>query len=204
MSTNNDKKQNHTPKPPLSIEIGGKQATSDSEQPDGACYKIGKLGKPHGVKGEITFMFEDDVFDRVDADFLALDIDGILVPFFMEEYRFRSNESALVKFCDVDTQERARQLTGCNVYFPRYMADDRTEDISWAAIVNFEIVDSESDKVVGEILSVDDSTLNILFEVRTSDGKVLLIPASEELIRNVDTKKRQISVELPQGILDLD
>ena len=44
-------------------------------------YKIGKLGKTHGVKGEISFLFDDDVFDRVDADYLVLMIDGILVPF---------------------------------------------------------------------------------------------------------------------------
>ena len=47
-------------------------------------YKIGKLGKTHGVSGELSFLFEDDVFDSVDADFLILDIDGILVPFFIE------------------------------------------------------------------------------------------------------------------------
>ena len=52
-------------------------------------YKIGKLGKPHGVKGEITFAITDDVFDRVDAEYLVLDIDGILVPFYLEEYRLR-------------------------------------------------------------------------------------------------------------------
>ena len=46
-------------------------------------YKIGKLGKPHGVKGEITFAITDDVFDRVDADYLILDIDGILVLYFI-------------------------------------------------------------------------------------------------------------------------
>ena len=57
-------------------------------------YKIGKLGKPHGVKGEINFLFDDDVFDRVDAQYLILDIDEILVPFFMEEYRFRSDSTA--------------------------------------------------------------------------------------------------------------
>ena len=59
-------------------------------------YKIGRLGKAHGVKGEVSFQFDDDVFDRVDADYLILDIDGILVPFFMEEYRFRSDSTALV------------------------------------------------------------------------------------------------------------
>ena len=26
-------------------------------------YKIGKIGKPHGVKGELTLFFDDDVFD---------------------------------------------------------------------------------------------------------------------------------------------
>jgi len=40
-------------------------------------YKIGKLGKTHGVKGEISFLFDDDVFDRVEADYLVLMVDGI-------------------------------------------------------------------------------------------------------------------------------
>ena len=45
-------------------------------------YRIGQIGKPHGVKGELSFHFEDDVFDRTDADNLILEVDGILVPFF--------------------------------------------------------------------------------------------------------------------------
>lgn len=81
-------------------------------------YKIGKLGKPHGVKGEITFAITDDVFDRVDADYLILDIDGILVPFYIEEYRFKNDENVLVKFEDIDTQEQVRAYTGCEVFFP--------------------------------------------------------------------------------------
>ena len=81
-------------------------------------YQIGKLGKTHGVKGEISFLFDDDVFDRVDTDYLILKIDGIFVPFFIEEYRFKSDSNAIVKFEDIDTQERARELTGCEVFFP--------------------------------------------------------------------------------------
>ena len=42
-------------------------------------YKIGRLGKSHGVRGEVSFLFDDDVFDRVDADYLILDIDGIRI-----------------------------------------------------------------------------------------------------------------------------
>ena len=112
-------------------------------------YKIGKLGKAHGVKGEISFLFDDDVFDRTDADYLILDMDGILVPFFIEEYRFKTDDNALMKFEGIDTQERARELTGCEVYFPREMAEGDEEQLSWAAIVGFELIDANTGKSAG-------------------------------------------------------
>lgn len=162
-------------------------------------YKIGKLGKTHGVKGEISFLFDDDVFDRTDADYLILEIDGILVPFFIEEYRFKTDSNALMKFDGIDTQERARELTGCDVYFRRDMADEDSEHLSWAELIGYALIDAASGAEVGTIASVDDSTINILFELE--DGK--LIPASEELITNVDTSKHQIAINLPEGILEL-
>lgn len=100
-------------------------------------YRIGKIGKPHGVKGELSFHFTDDVFDRTESSYLILKIDGILVPFFLEEYRFRSDETVLVKFCDVDSQDKARQLTGCEVFFPRAIAESDNVHLSWAQIIGF-------------------------------------------------------------------
>ena len=162
-------------------------------------YKIGKLGKTHGVKGEVSFLFDDDVFDRMDADYLILDIDGILVPFFIEEYRFKTDSNALMKFDGIDSQERARELTGCDVYFKRDQSYEDSEHISWAEIIGFKLTDAKTGADIGTIAAVDDSTINILFELE--DGK--LIPASEELITNVDTKKHQIEINLPEGILEL-
>ena len=162
-------------------------------------YQIGKLGKTHGVKGEISFLFDDDIFDRVDADYLILKVDGIFVPFFIEEYRFRSDANAIMKFEDIDTQERARELTGCEVYFPRELADSDDDSISWAAIVGFDIIEAGSGNKIGRIASVDDTTLNILFCL--DDGR--LIPASEDLITAIDQQARSITMHLPAGLLDL-
>ena len=162
-------------------------------------YKIGRLGKSHGVRGEISFLFDDDVFDRVDADYLILDIDGILVPFFIEEYRFRSDATALMKFEGIASQERARELTGCDVYFPRNLAVGDDDSISWSAIVGFDIIDASTNKSIGRISSIDDSTLNILFCLE--DGH--LIPASEDLITQIDQQARTITMHLPAGLLDL-
>ena len=138
-------------------------------------YKIGRLGKPHGIKGELSFMFSDDVFDRVDADYLVVETDGILVPFYIEEYRFRSDETALLKLEGIDTMDRAREFTNCDVFFPRELTDSNDEEMTWAQIVGFTLVDDIYNNVIGKILSVDDSTQNILFEVETPEGKNLLV-----------------------------
>ena len=162
-------------------------------------YKIGRLGKAHGVKGEVSFQFDDDIFDRVDADYLVLDIDGILVPFFMEEYRFRNDTVCLVKFCDIDTQQRAQELTGCDVYFPRALAEEGEEMPSLASLVGFEIVSVPDCSAIGTIAAIDDTTQNILFELE--DGT--LIPASDDLIESIDINKQKISMNIPNGLLDI-
>lgn len=165
-------------------------------------YRIGRIGKPHGVKGEVSLQFSDDVFDRVDADYLVLETDGILVPFFMEEYRFRNDSAALVKFEGIDTQERARELTHCDVYFPYSLSDGNEQQFSWNQIVGFSLIDADTQQPVGEITAIDDSTINILFHVKR-DGEEILVPASDELIQSVSMDQREIEITLPDGILDL-
>ena len=162
-------------------------------------YQIGRLGKTHGVRGEISFLFDDDVFDRVDADYLILKVDGIFVPFFIEEYRFKSDSNAIIKFEDIDTQERARELTGADVYFPRSLVENDDENLSWPVLVGFDIIEASNGRTIGRIASVDDSTLNILFCL--DDGR--LIPASENLITAIDQQTRTLTMHIPEGLLDL-
>ena len=162
-------------------------------------YRIGRLGKTHGVRGELSLQFDDDIFDRVDADYLVLELDGILVPFFIEEYRFRSDTVALMKFEDVDTQQRANELTGCDVYFPRALAANDEGDVSLSLLVGFDLVEANGGTTIGRIAAIDDTTANLLFELE--DG--CLIPANDDLIRDIDTKRKTIKMEIPEGLLEL-
>ena len=141
-------------------------------------YKIGRIGKAHGVHGEVTLQFDDDVFDRVEAEYLVLEVDGLLVPFFMEEYRFRSDATA---------------------YFPLSLASEDEAPISLAFLVGFDIVEANTPTPIGTIAAIDDQTANVLFEL--TDGT--LIPANDDLVRKIDKDKRQIIMELPEGLLAL-
>lgn len=166
---------------------------------DEEVYRIGRLGKPHGVNGELFFYFDDDVFDRVEADYLVLLLDGIFVPFYIEEYRFRKNSVALIKFQDVCTVERAMELTNTEVYFPRALSEDETELSTLFFLVGFSLVDAATGHTVGTIAEVNDSTANILFELNTGQ----LIPATDELIQQIDTENKQIVMNIPEGLLEL-
>ena len=166
-------------------------------------FKIGRLGKTHGVKGELTFHFTDDVFDRTDAEYVFVEIDGLQVPFFFEEYRFRSEQTALVKFEGVDDANRAATMVGCDVFFPRERCDDNDGELSWAEIIGFTITDAESRRLVGEVKAVNLDTINTLFEVLTPDGRQLLIPANDDLVADIDRQQRNIAMNIPQGLLEI-
>ncbi len=162
-------------------------------------YQIGHITRTHGVKGEVALCFTDDVWDRADADYLVLCIDGILVPFFMEEYRFRSDTVALVKFVDYDTAEQAAELCGCKVYFPHSLTPEATpdDDYTWRYFTGFRLTEV-THGLLGTIDRVDDSTQNVLFQVGD-----LLIPAAEDFVTDIDHRGRTITMNLPEGLLDL-
>ena len=164
-------------------------------------FKIGVIGKPHGVKGEVSFTFTDDIFDRVDGEYLILLMDGILVPFFLEEYRFKTDTVALVKFEDIDTAEQARRLTHAEVYFPMKYMETQEEVSSWNYFIGFRVEDVHQG-LLGTVTDVDESTLNVLFAIENASGDEILLPAHEEFILEVDHDQKILTVEVPEGLLN--
>lgn len=168
-------------------------------------FKIGKLTKPHGVKGEIAFAFEDDIFDRTDCPFLICCIDGIYVPFFIDEYRFKGEETALIKFEDIDDDNKARCLCGLDVFFPRsYYNEEQDENVahSWNFFIGFNVYD-ENGNFLGIIESIDTSTINTLFVINNPEnGEEHLIPAVDEFISDIDSQSKRLQLSLIDGLID--
>ena len=100
------------------------------------------------------------------------------------------------------TLEQAADLTGCDVYFPRAASDDDADTVSKAQLSGFRLVDAATGAVVGEVTAIDDSTANPLFVVDTANGE-MLIPASHELVKAIDKKNLTITVDIPEGLLQL-
>ena len=166
-------------------------------------YKIGYISKTHGLRGEVDFRFTDDIFDTTDSDYLLVVLDGIIVPFFIESIRFRSDMAAIVKFEDIDTSEKAQMLVGCDVVFERKIAtESESQELTLSYFIGFHVVDDKGEDL-GEITDVDDQTENWLFKVETAEGNELYIPAHEEFITDIDHESKHVTMDLPEGLLDI-
>jgi len=163
---------------------------------------IGQINKPHGVNGEMSFSFTSDIFDREDVPFFIFEVQGILVPFFLDEYRFKGSTTGLMKLDGVTTEEQARTFYGSTIYLPKtYLEKVEDKEIEADYFAGFSLVDEEKG-LIGIISEVDKTTENILFVIPKPNDE-LLIPAGEEYIQEIDHEKKIIYVKLPEGLLDL-
>ena len=166
-------------------------------------FKIGHFAKPHGIKREITVVTDCDLFDDSDDLFVVCDMDGILVPFFVEDYRYKTDSTLLLKLEGVDSEVAAREFSNRDVFYPleRVDEDSLVGDITWDNFIGFEVIDEKEGRL-GIITNVDDSTINVLLQI-DYDGRDLLLPAVEELVRDVDYEQKQMMVSVPEGLLAL-
>ena len=165
-------------------------------------FPIGQISKTHGVNGEMSFSFTSDIFDRDEVPFFIFEIEGILVPFFIDEYRFKGNTTGLLKLDGITTEEQARAFYGLTIYLPKkFLEKVEDTEIELDYFAGFSLVDKEKG-LLGVISEVDQTTDNVLFVIPTKDDE-LLIPAGEEYIEKIDHKKKIIYVRLPEGLLEL-
>lgn len=165
-------------------------------------FPIGQITKTHGLKGELAFSATTTILDEVDVPFIILEPEGLLVPFYIEEVRMKTESTGLMKLERVDSEEQAREFIGLSIYLPNMFLEEMDDtEFKTGYFIDFEIIDNEKG-TIGKVTTVDDSTANALFVVETESGEVL-IPIADEFITEIDHEGKTIYVILPEGLLNL-
>ena len=166
-------------------------------------FPIGKINKPHGIHGEMSFSFTTDVFDTEDAQFFIFEIEGIFVPFFIESYRFKTDTTALLMLENIENEEQAREFNGLTIYLPVSFQDKvKEEDIGLDYFIGFRLTD-EMQGEIGTVTAINESTKNVLFIVENADENEILIPANDDFILDIDHETKNIQMKIPEGLLEL-
>ncbi len=165
--------------------------------------KVGLIAKPHGVSGEVVVRaLTGFTSDDLCYEFLFVEIDGGLVPYYVEEVRVKNGEEVLVKFEYVDNQDEARRISGADIYISREWLDEQGDDMSIDRQITGWSVYDENEIMIKIIDIEEQNGVNPLFVVMRGDEEIL-IPMVDSFISAVDVNNRIVTFELPEGLLDL-
>ena len=170
----------------------------------GNFRKAGSISKVNKKTGELTIIFGKKQPEfALHSSVIFLEIDGGLVPFFVTEKGTVSPDYFRVTLKDYDNPESAQRFVDCKVYVPLEKNGQPAgmDDRDLEALVGFEVFDENHGRL-GEVAAVMESPEQVLLQV-FRDGNEILIPFTEAFLLGFDMDRQTISMELPDGLVDL-
>lgn len=167
-------------------------------------YLLGSLLKTTGVKGEIILKFDNELSEEIlKLESILVEVDGKLVPFFIEKIKIKSTQTAIVQIEGITSEEKSQEFIGNSFYVDKEKSKDLVDNYNEYIDFKGYKVKDQNKKFVGTILEIIEITENPLISVETENGEVL-IPANDDLIIEVDDEMQVIYMEIPEGLLDIN
>ena len=154
---------------------------------------IGRITRTHGKRGEIQCLTNNEFWDNADATFLILNIDNILVPFRVLDWRGKGSDSLIFQLDHITDEQSAQALIGCQAYMLKSDICEEDELLpTWQSLVGYRVLDTDQGEL-GTIVHVDETTINTLITLDNDQ----LIPLHEDFIINIDQENELLTICLP-------
>jgi 16S rRNA processing protein RimM len=158
-------------------------------------HSIGRVAGKHGFSGEISIVLhkgsKPDMIKK--GNFLFIEFDGKGVPFLIEQYKA---QSGVVKLCDVTNIEESAALEGRSIWI---VGEAQSEVQEWD-VIGFSLLANNNN--LGKIKGVEIFPAGPMLQIEGTDAEIL-IPWVEDWIADVNVKKKCITMDLPEGLLDI-
>lgn len=174
----------------------------------------GRFIKTHGIKGELNAVLDIDVEFLESERCFICEIDGILVPFYIENIRPKGAHGVLIKPEDIENEQEAQQFVGCELfvssaslksYERETYGHDSDEEGEFADdLIGWNVIDADSELEIGKIAGLNLDTTNAIFFVETPQKQTVLIPVCDEFITEMNADKKTVAMRLPEGLLHLN
>lgn len=162
-------------------------------------YQIGYIKKPHGLHGEVTVVLLPESPHPGEVANAFIEFKGTFVPYRLARFSARPDQ-LFVKWEDVSTVEEAAKLKGCGIYLPKSTRPKPGRGGFYDdEIIGFAVhMGGKEIARVKEIAGTGSNRFVVLDNARET-----FIPVNSPFIKSINRSRRILTVELPEGTLDL-
>jgi len=167
------------------------------------CFYLGKITKKYSFKGELIISLDTDepeIYKNLKSVFI--NINGRLIPYFIEKSKSQKKATLRVKFEDINSEEEALSIINKEVYLPlENLPELKGKKFYYHEIIGYNVVDTNHGNI-GIIIKVEDKTSQSIFIIK-NNGKEILIPVNDNIIQMINRKNKTIHITAPNGLIDL-
>jgi 16S rRNA processing protein RimM len=174
-----------------------------NEVSTGEFVALARVTKTQGRKGEVAAVLLTDFPERFATRkrLFALDRNGQRQEMELEEHWFHKG-GVVLKFVGVDSITEAEALVGCEIQIPlAERAELQDDSVYISDLVGCAV--SDGGREIGRIVNVQFGAGEAPLLVVEGD-KEYLVPFATEFLESVDLQRKQVSMKLPPGLLELD
>ena len=169
------------------------------------CFLIGTVSKLHGYKGDVNIYNKHDIaFDFKNVNYLFIEQNNTLVPFFITKIKHTQKNIILVKFEDINSEIDALKILKRKVYISdKFVTKKNKKEISETdELLGLKIIDNNLGDL-GEICFVNTQTSQKLIYV-SKNGKEFCFPMHKHFIIEINIIKGIMQVEIPEDLVNLN
>ena len=166
--------------------------------------KVGKIVNTHSLKGEVKVIsstdFEEQRFEK-GTELLITRGNQVVKEVTVQSYRTHKN-NLLVKFVGIDSIEEAEKLKNLQIKIDSDNIGELEEnEFYFHEIIGCEVFD-ENGKSLGEISEILTPGANDVWVIKSQNGKEILIPYIEDVVKKIDVENKKIDIEVMEGLID--
>lgn len=169
---------------------------------------IGKILKPHGIKGELSVKFDPawvngKNFRKQKFLFAEIYPGDDLVPFFIESAEADHYGQGRIKFEDFNNSESVRELVNKQIFVPSGSFSSKTAGKSQGhELLGYSATDKKSG-TIGIIEEVLENEMQQTLLIKKGIHEIL-VPLVEEFVVKIDKKNKNILLKIPEGLISLN
>ena len=162
--------------------------------------RVGVISNTHGVKGEVKVFPTTDDLERFKLlKDVLLDTGKELLPLEVTGVKFFKNQ-AILKFKGIDNINDIEKYKGKDLLVTRENAVPLEDGEYFICDLIGCTVVTEEGESIGELTEVMQTAANDVYVVTKPDGEELLIPVTDECVKEVSPEEKKITVHLLEWI----